>query len=62
MIAREQRDFRMAEEWYHKSLVIKERLGDDHGAGITYHQLGLIALTWIIHDFAGGKRKGALKD
>jgi hypothetical protein len=23
---------------------------------------GWLALTWIIHDFAGGKRKGALKD
>jgi hypothetical protein len=23
---------------------------------------GLLALAWIIHDFAGGKRKGALKD
>jgi hypothetical protein len=24
--------------------------------------LGRTALAWIIHDFAGGKRKGALKD
>jgi hypothetical protein len=25
-------------------------------------ELGATALAWIIHDFAGGKRKGALKD
>jgi len=41
--AQNQRDFAQAEQWYRKSLAIKEKLGDEHGAAITYHQLGIIA-------------------
>ena len=43
MIAQERRDFDAAASWYQKSLEIKERQGDDYGAAITYHQLGMIA-------------------
>ena len=43
MIAQEQRDFAGAEQWYRKALAIKEKQGDEHGAAITYHQLGMIA-------------------
>jgi tetratricopeptide (TPR) repeat protein len=43
MIAEEQRDFPAAEGWYRKSLAIKEKQGDEHGAAMTYHQLGRIA-------------------
>ena len=43
MIAQEQRDFSAAEMWYQKSLAIKEKQGNEHGAAITYHQLGTIA-------------------
>ena len=43
MIAEEQRDFSTAEKWYLKSLEIKEKQGNEHGAGSTYHQLGMIA-------------------
>ena len=32
-----------AEQRYRKSLGIKEKIGDEHGAAITYHQLGMIA-------------------
>jgi len=42
-IAEERRDFEKAEDWYKKSLQIKERLGNEHGVAITYHQLGRIA-------------------
>ncbi len=40
MIAQEQRDFSQAGEWYRKSLVIEEKLGDEYDAAKTYHQLG----------------------
>ena len=43
MIAEEQRDFAAAEAWYKKSLAIKEKQGNEHGAASTYHQLGRIA-------------------
>ena len=43
MIAREQRDFQAAQQWYQKSLEIKERLGNEHGAASTYGQLGIMA-------------------
>ena len=43
MIAQEQRDFNKAEEYYQKSLEIKLRLHNIHGAAQTYHQLGNIA-------------------
>ena len=43
MIAQEQRDFASAEQWYRKALAIFEKQGDEHGAAITYHQLGMIA-------------------
>ena len=42
-IAHKQRDFASAEQWYHKSLAIEEKQGDEHGAAATYHQLGMIA-------------------
>ena len=42
-IAHEQRDFAGAEQWYRKSLEIKERRGDEHGAASTYGQLGILA-------------------
>ena len=42
-IAEEQRDFAAAEGWYRRSLEIKERRGNEHGAASTYHQLGRIA-------------------
>ncbi|MBT9437777.1 MAG: tetratricopeptide repeat protein, partial [Desulfobacterales bacterium] len=35
IIAQERREFEEAEDWYKKSLKIKERLGDEHGAAIT---------------------------
>ncbi len=43
IIAQEQRDFDTAEQWFRKSLAIKEKQRDKHGAAITYHQLGRIA-------------------
>ena len=43
IIAQEQRDFAAAEQWYRKSLATKEKRGDEHGASLTYHQLGRIA-------------------
>ena len=43
MIAQEQRDFAAAEQWYRKSLAIKEKQGNEHGAS-TYGQLGNMAL------------------
>ena len=43
IIAHEQRDFASAEQWYRKSLAIKEKQGNEHGAACTYHQLGMIA-------------------
>ena len=32
-----------AEDWYRKSLTIREELGDRPGMAITYHQLGITA-------------------
>ena len=43
MIAQEQRDYVQAEAWYRKSLAIREKQGNEHGAAITYAQLGLMA-------------------
>jgi tetratricopeptide (TPR) repeat protein len=43
MVAQARRDLDAAEKWYRKSLEIAERLGDEHGAAITYHQLGMVA-------------------
>lgn len=34
---------KLPEGWYKKSLKIDKQLGDEHGAAITYHQLGRIA-------------------
>ena len=39
----EQRDFKTAEQWYLKSLAIKEKQGNEHGAASTYGQLGIVA-------------------
>ena len=54
MIAEEQRDFAGAEQWYRKALAIKEKQGDEHGAAITYHHLGMIAQEQ--RDFAGAEQ------
>jgi hypothetical protein len=43
VIAGEQRDSAAAEAWFKKSLAIEEKQGNEHGAAITYHQLGRIA-------------------
>ena len=42
-VAQERRDFEEAERWYQRSLEVRERLGDEHGAAGTYGQLGIIA-------------------
>lgn len=42
-IAQEQRDFVAAEQWYRKSLVVEENLGNEQRIAIVYHQLGRIA-------------------
>jgi hypothetical protein len=39
----ERRDFAAAERWYQRSLAIEEKHGNEHGAAITYGQLGIIA-------------------
>ena len=41
-VAEEQREFKSAEDWYLKSLAVKDRPQDSH-VGATYHQLGMIA-------------------
>ena len=41
IIAQEKRDFDAAESWYRKAMDIFERLGDDHDAAKTYHNLGI---------------------
>jgi tetratricopeptide (TPR) repeat protein len=38
-----QRDFQTAEQWYRKSLEIKERTGNQEGIARAYHQLGILA-------------------
>ncbi len=38
-----QRDFASAEQWYRKALAITEKQGNEHGAAITYGQLGTMA-------------------
>jgi tetratricopeptide (TPR) repeat protein len=43
LAAEEERDFSAAERWYLKSLAIRERLGDEHGATPLYYELGVIA-------------------
>ncbi|MDE7176349.1 MAG: tetratricopeptide repeat protein [Lachnospiraceae bacterium] len=42
-IALEQRDFAVAEDWFKKSLTIKEKQGNEHDAALIYHALGIIA-------------------
>ena len=42
-IAQERRDLVLAEQWYRRSLTIKEKLGDKRGAANTYAQLGTLA-------------------
>jgi tetratricopeptide (TPR) repeat protein len=54
MIAEEQRNFAAAEQWYRKSLAIKEKQGNEHGAASTYHQLGRI--TQEQHNFAAAEQ------
>lgn len=41
-IAQEQRDFAHGEQWYLRSLAIKEAQGDEHGIANTYAQLGTL--------------------
>ena len=43
IIAQEKAELAAAEDWYRKSLAIKEELGDRHGAAGTYHELGIVA-------------------
>jgi tetratricopeptide (TPR) repeat protein len=43
VIAQEQRDFAAAEQWYRKSLAIREKQGDENGAACAYHNLGKVA-------------------
>ena len=43
MITAQQSDVAAAEQWYRKSLAIKEKQGNEHGAALTYHQLGVIS-------------------
>jgi tetratricopeptide (TPR) repeat protein len=42
-IAQKQRDFAAAEAWYHRSLAISEKQGEERIAARSYHQLGTIA-------------------
>jgi len=42
-LAQERRDFVAAEACYRRSLAIKEKQGNEHGAATTYHQLGTLA-------------------
>ena len=42
-MAQAQYDFASAERCYRKSLAIKEKQDDKHGAATTYHQLGTLA-------------------
>jgi tetratricopeptide (TPR) repeat protein len=43
MIAQERREFNEAEQWYRKSLALKEKLKDEYSKASTLHQLGRIA-------------------
>ena len=43
-IAEERRDFAAAEQWYLKSLAIKEQHGNEYGAAHAYHQLGNLSV------------------
>ncbi|KAF5433866.1 CHAT domain-containing protein [Candidatus Methanophagaceae archaeon] len=43
IIAQERREFEEAEEWYRKSLALKEKLKYEYGQASTLHQLGMIA-------------------
>jgi hypothetical protein len=43
MVAQDRGDLAAAEQWYQKSLAIKEALGDRPGLAMTYGQLGLLA-------------------
>ncbi len=65
MIAEQQRDFAAAEQWYRKSLAIREKQGDEHGAASTYGQLGILAglqgqwldsARWLIKSVAAFRR------
>ena len=42
IVAQEQHDFAAAEQWYRKSLAIKEKLGDAHSAATTLAMLGML--------------------
>ncbi|MBA9002371.1 tetratricopeptide repeat protein [Thermomonospora cellulosilytica] len=43
MVAQDWGDWDEAEEWYRRSLTIKEELGDRPGMATSYHQLGRVA-------------------
>jgi tetratricopeptide (TPR) repeat protein len=67
IIAQEQRDFATAQEWYLKSLAIKDKQGDLHGAALTYGQLGILAAMqgsfedgckWLVRAIAGFQKAG----
>jgi tetratricopeptide (TPR) repeat protein len=42
-VAQRRGDLAAAEEWYQKSLAIREALGDRPGLAMSYHQLGMVA-------------------
>ncbi len=43
LLAQERSDHDTAESWFHRSLAIKEQLGDRPGLAAAYHQLGMTA-------------------
>ena len=43
IVAQDRGDLDAAEDWYRKSLAIKEALGDRPGMATSYHQLGMVA-------------------
>ena len=43
VVAQHRGDLQAAEQWYTKSLEIKEAFGDKPGIAISYHQLGMVA-------------------
>ncbi|MFP5284939.1 MAG: tetratricopeptide repeat protein, partial [Thermoanaerobaculia bacterium] len=43
MVSRDSGDLSGAETWYHKSLEIKEELGNQPAKATTYHELGVVS-------------------
>ncbi len=53
-VSEEEGDFASAREWYLKSLAIKEKQGNLHGAASSYHHLGTVAQEE--RDFEGARQ------